>query len=556
MRTRLPSKQTTRARVRDLLCGQVRSADLVSRIAAMVAADALATIDPATFGLFKNNRGSDVASIALGNVALLDPDQPWTAADVGKPIHVAGAGAAGGVLVTTIASIVSAGEVWLADAAQTAVVAAVNSAGGLAIWGDAITFDTSTASASVLGESRTGSGATGAMKSAGEIDGTAGKVHRILAAIPRRAQVAATITRDGTVVTITVADAAGAKVGNYVTVSGCTETEYNTTWAITGVDLVAKTITFTIGSAPASPATGAPVASWFALLDDANHTPTNVATVTEPDLYTVRVNYGRTYRKIHHVTVAPDDALAPHGLVVGGDVGTAYANLLGFVPLACSFDGGGNGPGLPRLRMVPSLLTRGLSVVNAGDAVRRLTHAATVGNDVPVVTVKAPGAASVPKQVQVAWSATTVDVTAVGPLAGFVSWDGAAFVQALSDNITVPVITWDDVTGTLRVTHANTISDGLPPMVTGHGGVYIPQTSNVAPGYFEVQFFNYAGVKVTGAANANMMFSYMKTRSLVPVTWPDDMEVTVRRGLVPVRVDDYAEVAGNNLWLSGLMEFA
>lgn len=136
MRTPLASKQTTRARIRDLLCGaHQRTADLVAYVAAQVAADGLSTIDPATFGLLNEAAGTDVGSIAAGTKVWTSPDDPWTAADVGKVAHVAGAGAAGAVLVTTIASFQAAGQVTLADAASTTVAADVGTAGGLGIWG-------------------------------------------------------------------------------------------------------------------------------------------------------------------------------------------------------------------------------------------------------------------------------------------------------------------------------------------------------------------------------------------------------------------------------------
>lgn len=136
MRTRLPSKQTTRARIRDLLCGQVtRTADLAARIAAMVTADALTTIDATTFGLFNDRAGTDVGSITATLKVLTSPDNPWTAADVGKTIDVAGAGAAGGTLRTVIAAYTSAGSITLRDAAVTTVAATVTSAGGLSVWG-------------------------------------------------------------------------------------------------------------------------------------------------------------------------------------------------------------------------------------------------------------------------------------------------------------------------------------------------------------------------------------------------------------------------------------
>lgn len=136
MRTILETKQTARARVRDMLVGATtRNAVVIAAIAAVVTRRALTTIDAATFGLFNEAAGNDVCSITAGAKALTSPDLPWTAADVGKRIDIAGAGAAGGTLRTVIAAYVSAGSITVRDAALTTVAATVTSAGGLAVWG-------------------------------------------------------------------------------------------------------------------------------------------------------------------------------------------------------------------------------------------------------------------------------------------------------------------------------------------------------------------------------------------------------------------------------------
>jgi hypothetical protein len=61
------------------------------------------------------------AAIDSADNTLTSASNPWTSADVGSPIIVRGAGAAGADLVTTIASYTGAGEVELTDAAGTTV---------------------------------------------------------------------------------------------------------------------------------------------------------------------------------------------------------------------------------------------------------------------------------------------------------------------------------------------------------------------------------------------------------------------------------------------------
>ena len=137
MRDLLETPRTRRARVASLITGRtVRTAELMASIATCVAAGSLSAIDTATFGLFSGTAADDSCSITSGLKALTSPNNPWTAADVGKAIHVAGAGAAGAVLSTRIATYVGPGSITVEDAASTTVAATKTSAGGLAAWGD------------------------------------------------------------------------------------------------------------------------------------------------------------------------------------------------------------------------------------------------------------------------------------------------------------------------------------------------------------------------------------------------------------------------------------
>ncbi len=135
-RDTLITTRTRRAQLATVIAGaKTRSANVIATITALVSGASLAAIDAATFGFFEGCAATDSVSITATDRTLTSPDNPWTAADVGKAIHVAGAGAAGAVLVTRISSYTSAGEIELADAAATTVTATKTSAAGLAAWG-------------------------------------------------------------------------------------------------------------------------------------------------------------------------------------------------------------------------------------------------------------------------------------------------------------------------------------------------------------------------------------------------------------------------------------
>lgn len=390
----------------------------------------------------------------------------------------------------------------------------------------------------------------------GAIAGKKNIKYSVYGAVPRNDDIAVTsITRSGTTATVTVASTSGLNTSNYVTVSGAAQSEYNQTAYPTNI--TPTSFDMLVAGSPATPATGSLRAHWWAMIDDAGHSPTGFASVTTPDIYTLRMNYdtnsGFGAKKISTLLVGADDALTPHGLIAGGDVGTSYANIKMAVPLACSFSGGAGN--VPALIDIPPLLTGALSVGNSGAGTRTLTHPAVFAGDVPVVSVRASSLTiSQPKQVQVEWTTTSVTVSAISPIAGYISWNGSAFVQALSDNITPPTLTWTSGTGVLRVAFQSLTNDTTVPMIAGFGGAYIPQVVSVGTDYFEISFFDFAGTKITGAAATGMKFNYQKTTGRTLAEWPADMVVTVRRGYVPVRTDDVWRVAGNNLWISGLME--
>ena len=129
--------RTYRYTLSKLLVGRpYRDTSCLAAIAACVSAGSLSAITAATFGLFSNAAADDSVAITSGLKVLTSANNPWSAADVGKAIDVAGAGAAGATLRSRIMAYTSAGQVTLADAAGTTVTPSVSSAAGLAVWGN------------------------------------------------------------------------------------------------------------------------------------------------------------------------------------------------------------------------------------------------------------------------------------------------------------------------------------------------------------------------------------------------------------------------------------
>ena len=302
---------------------------------------------------------------------------------------------------------------------------------------------------------------------------------------------------------------------------------------------------FSIGAIPRC------AAGVFSLLDDANHTPMNVASISQPDAFAIRLTYSSPASKINSFVVGPDDALTPFGVVCGGDVGTTYANIITAAPFSCEIQKAGGTPSLLLNDLWAGGISGGNISVTASDAsIVRITHTAAVSNDPPLVSLNVSNLALYP--VVSFYNESTIDIMMTGDASGYLSYSGSAWSQALSDNLTAPTLTWTG-SNTLKVDHGIAGSINRTALLTSHGGTYIPVIVNKGATFFEIAFYNYSGTKIT-TQDTNMTVWY-KLDVRVPCTWANGVDAVVRRGHVKVPSALYSGVSGNNFWVSGDMEF-
>lgn len=303
---------------------------------------------------------------------------------------------------------------------------------------------------------------------------------------------------------------------------------------------------FSIGAIPRCNASGV-----FELIDDSAHNPMNVASVTQPDQYTIRINYGRTASKINSFIAAPDAELAPYGVVCGGDVGTSFANIQAYAPLDFIADNNSPNPSIVLNDLwSPSISTASIVVSRLSASTLRVTHPPTAQSANPVVT---PVNSSRPSEYVVSFGSTQVDVVCVGNAKGYISYSGSAWSQAFGDNVTAPTLTWTG-SNTLKVDHGIAYGGSVVPNLTPQGGTYNPVVVNYGSTFFEVAFYDYAGTKAT-SQNSNMTFWYTLDSLKVPCNWPAGNIVSVQRGMVHVPSYNFKGVTGNNLWVSGDFEY-
>ena len=94
----------------------------------------------------------------------------------------------------------------------------------------------------------------------------------------------------------------------------------------------------------------------------------------------------------------------------------------------------------------------------------------------------------------------------------------------------------------------------MVPKVIPQGATYTPRVVNYGSTFFEVAFYDNAGVKAT-TQNSNMQFWY-ELNLKVPCNWPAGNIVSVQRGLCKVPSYNFKGVVGNNLWVYGIFERA
>lgn len=303
---------------------------------------------------------------------------------------------------------------------------------------------------------------------------------------------------------------------------------------------------FSLGCIPRCNSSGT-----FEFVSDSVHNPLNASSVTQPDQYTIRINYAKTATKINTFIAAPDAELAPYGVVCGGDVGTSFANIQAYAPLNFIADNNSPTPSITLNDLwSPSLAVSSIVATRLNASTLRVTHPVSAQLEPPVVSTV--NSSSLFDYI-VSYGSTQVDITCIGNAGGYVSYSGSAWSQAFSPNMTAPTLTWT-ASNTLKIDHGTAYGSAVVPKLTPHGGTYIPVVVNYGSTFIEVAFYDYAGVKAT-SQNSNMTFWYELSLK-VPCNWPAGAIVSVQRGMVHVPSYNFKGVAGNNLWVYGDFEYA
>jgi hypothetical protein len=132
----LQTARNGRAQIVDILTAATkRDAGTVNSVNKLVTKWNLTAIDASTFGFLSQRVGDNSVSCVSGTGNVTSVSGRFASGDVGKTIHIAGAGAGGATYVGSITTYVSSSAITVAPAVSTTVSATKTSAGGLAMWG-------------------------------------------------------------------------------------------------------------------------------------------------------------------------------------------------------------------------------------------------------------------------------------------------------------------------------------------------------------------------------------------------------------------------------------
>lgn len=290
------------------------------------------------------------------------------------------------------------------------------------------------------------------------------------------------------------------------------------------------------------------VAGVFDYLNDAGHEPLGVSTMEQPDDYRIRMNYSKVYEQVNSMVIAIDNELAPYGVFCGGNVGTAWAEFTGYAQLT----------GLLKASDLSftstALIAPADTTVDLTDNVLTLTHATAVNGDVPVVSV-VNKENNMPR-ISVSYNATKLQIRAITDLAGLVRWSGTQFEfwPGIPTYIAPDQagISFSEANGTLTVNHPSTFGYDIQVSAFGSSSHNV-KIDNVSGSSFDVTFHDIdTGAKIAVADTGMKVF--IKRKMDLKAILPTNMEFLVRGPIVPVKSANFSNIAGNNFWVSAIME--
>ena len=293
---------------------------------------------------------------------------------------------------------------------------------------------------------------------------------------------------------------------------------------------------------------------WY-FINDSAHTPIGFQpTVTTNGDNTITVTQSFTAAKACSLNITPDEGFAKSDLFAGISVGATSSVITFYAPL--------------ELRISNLTAAWGNYITTSGGYSIDTTNAATAGTVIvthpSIVHVDSVGSAVTIEKympsgtsngnaeiIVTAQSKTSITLQAMEPITAKVATNGAGAITVTSELVTPPSASWNATSNQLEITHAkSTAVNGLS--VQACTSNYRPVVVSNSDTTLNVEFYDAANVKYTGATAPASVTIVFNRPGTAPGAWSAQNRLVVRRGgRCKVRAQDVWGV-GSNWWLYGV----
>lgn len=282
----------------------------------------------------------------------------------------------------------------------------------------------------------------------------------------------------------------------------------------------------------------------WAVIDDADHTPMNVASVTQDGSF-ITINFGFTATEVLSFVIGPDETYARMGLVCGSSVGLGYAAVQLAAPLAADVVYNGSA-----VNVTPPYYFSGDITGSVSGGELTITHPAIVDSmDVPTISLNR-GTSTPDVLCLGGYTGTSFKVETHEDMCGQINWtSGTSFSVTHNTEASISA-TWDNTNKKLVVSHP-TINGYRGTLLNPQGGSYFVEPFALGASSFEVKWFNSTGAYMdTPNAAHKCTFRLNGGYRTNPVK---PTQFGFRRGYAPVNPNKLYSTGGN-LWFIGVFK--
>lgn len=289
----------------------------------------------------------------------------------------------------------------------------------------------------------------------------------------------------------------------------------------------------------------------ISFVDDVDHETLGFSSVERVGDFIMRVNYSETYSQVNNLSITIDDELCKYGVFTGGSVGVSYTDFTAYTQLRGVVDT------TDMTFKSTGLLPDGNVNVSYVDDALIVDHDNAAFNTDAVVVTQQYGL-SFMTNFGVGQSSSQINIIPYTSFSGALIYNGTDFVldpakqSAISTTQAGITYEWDATVNALKVTHPLAQENIVFVQAEKNGYTeYNVEVNSLTS--FRVYFFNSSGGQIT-SPNANMSIMFSRPSCQVRGKIPTGAKFNLRAGIIPIRSSALGAAAGNNFWVSGVMQ--